>query len=76
MPLGSHHVETGWLNEDRGELVLRRDGGGRWRLDVGILLGFRARKLVGSRVKVEGIRVDFDVLAANTIAPDEQEARA
>ncbi len=76
MPIGSHHGETGLLIEDRGELVLRRDGGGRWRLDVGILLGFRARKLVGSRVKLEGTRIDFDVLAANMIAPAEHEARA
>lgn len=69
MPIGSHHDETGWLNDDRGELVLRRDGGGRWRLDVGLVLGWRARNLVGRRVKVEGARIDFDVLAARRIVP-------
>lgn len=70
MPIGSHHDETGWLNDDRGELVLRRDGGGRWRLDVGLVLGWRARKLVGRRVKVEGTRIDFDLLAARRIVPE------
>lgn len=70
MPIGSHHDETGWLNDDQGELVLRRDGGGRWRLDVGLVLGRRARKLVGRRVKIEGTRIDFDVLAARKIAPE------
>ncbi len=70
MPIGSHHDETGWLNDDRGELVLRRDGGGRWRLDVGLVLGWRARRLVGRRVKVEGTRIDFDVLAARRIVPE------
>ena len=70
MPIGSHHGESGWLNDDRGELVLRRDGGGRWRLDVGLVLGWQARKLVGRRVKVEGTRIDFDVLAARKISPE------
>lgn len=70
MPIGSRHAEIGWLNDDQGELVLRRDGGGRWRLDVGLLTGWRARKLVGRRVKVEGTRIDFDVLAARKIAAE------
>lgn len=70
LAIGSHHDETGWLNNGRGELVLRRDGGGRWRLDVGLVLGWRARKLVGRRVRVEGTRIDFDVLAAHKIAPE------
>jgi hypothetical protein len=69
MPIGSHHVETGWLTDDAGQLVLRRDGGGRWHLDVGLLTRWRARRLIGSRVRVEGIRDGFNVLSARTIGP-------
>lgn len=70
MTIDSRRDETGWLNDDRDELVLRRDGGGRWRLDVGLVLGWRARKLVGRRVRVKGTRIDFDVLASQKIAPE------
>lgn len=70
MPIGSHHEETGWLNDDAGQLALRRDGGGCWRLDVGLVLGWRARRLIGRRVRVEGIRDGFDILAARTITPE------
>lgn len=70
MPIGTHHVEIGWLNEDDGHLVLRVDGGGRWRLDAGLILGWRTRRLVGKRVRVEGVRDGFDLLAVRTIAPE------
>ena len=64
---GSQHEETGWLNDDRGQLILRRDGGGRWRLDMGWLLTWRTRNLLGKRVRVIGIRSDFDLLAVSSI---------
>lgn len=70
MPIGTHHIETGWLNEDNGQLVLRVDSGGHWRLDAGLLLGWRARRLVGRRVRVEGVRDGFNLLAVRTIAPE------
>ena len=62
MPRGSRHDETGWLNEDAGQLLLRRDEGGRWRLDVGFWLGWRTRKLIGRRVRIIGKRSGFDLL--------------
>lgn len=67
MPRGSRHEETGWLNDDRGQLVLRRDGGGQWCLDMGWLLTWRTRKLVGKRVRVVGVRSNFDLLAVSSI---------
>ncbi|WP_370175246.1 DUF5818 domain-containing protein [Sphingobium abikonense] len=62
MPMGSSHDETGWLTEQDGRLILRRDGGGRWRLDVGFWLWWKTRKLIGKRVRVQGIRGEFDLL--------------
>lgn len=70
MPIGSHHDETGWLNDDAGQLVLRRDGGGRWRLDVGFLTRWRSRGLVGKRVRIVGVRDDFDLLAVKRITAE------
>lgn len=70
MPIGTHHTETGWLNEHNGQLVLRVDGGGRWRLDVGLILSWQARRLLGKRVRVEGVRDGFDLLVVRTIARD------
>lgn len=58
MPRGSRHDEIGLLLEERGQLVLKRDVGGTWRLDVSP----DARRLIGFRVRVEGIRADFDLL--------------
>ena len=67
MPIGSHHVETGWLNDDAGQLVLKRDGGGRWRLDVSLLTRWQSRHLIAKRVRVTGIRDGFDLLAVRAI---------
>ncbi|WP_082441989.1 DUF5818 domain-containing protein [Sphingomonas sp. Leaf257] len=69
MRTGSHHTVTGWLNIDAGRLVLRPDGGGRWRLDVGLLTRWRCRHLIGKRVCVTGIRDEFDLLAVQAITP-------
>lgn len=59
MPRGTHHEITGTLLEQRGELVLDVAGGGTWRLDA----GWKARRLLGMRVKVLGVRDGFDLLA-------------
>lgn len=50
------------LLERHGTLVLDIRDGGTWRLDA----GWRARRLLGRRGKVTGIRDDFDLLAVKT----------
>lgn len=63
MPLGTFHSEEGLLLLQRGGLILQRDDGGRWRLDA----GKNAEQNLGRRVKVEGLRSDFDVLEVSRI---------
>lgn len=63
MPMGSRHVEEGLLLTEGRWLVLALDGGGRWRLDA----PWKARKLLGLRVRVEGVRSDFDLLDVERI---------
>ena len=63
MPRGSHHDETGWLNEDNRRLMLRRDAGGRWQLDAPA----NVWKFVGRRVRVTGVRAEFDLLEVTSI---------
>ena len=63
MSIGSHHVETGLLVRDGHMLVLKRDEGGRWRIDP----DRKSEKLVGERVRIKGTRVDFDILHVATI---------
>ena len=63
MPRGSRHDETGLLLEDRGQLALKRDAGGTWRLDA----PHSAERLTGRRVRVVGTRAEFDLLDVATI---------
>jgi hypothetical protein len=63
MPLGSEHEETGLLLHERGSLILQRDAGGRWRLDI----GRNVEKLLGRRVRLRGTRCGFDCLAVDWI---------
>ncbi|AGH50165.1 hypothetical protein G432_12220 [Sphingomonas sp. MM-1] len=63
MPRGTRHEITGILLEQRGELVLEVAGGGTWRLDA----GWKARRLLGMRVNVVGVRDGFDLLAVERI---------
>lgn len=65
MPIGSKHDETGLLLKDAHNLVLDRDAGGCWRLDS----TRKALRLVGRRVRVQGIRDGFDLLAVTRIEP-------
>lgn len=63
MPRGSRHEVIGLLLENRGGLVLDVEGGGTWRLDA----GWRARRLLGQRVRIVGIREGFDLLSVERI---------
>ncbi|PWG03504.1 DUF5818 domain-containing protein [Sphingosinicella humi] len=65
MSIGSFHSETGLLLRQRGWLILQRDEGGRWRLEVSASFD----DLLGSRVRVEGTRIDFDILEVARISP-------
>jgi hypothetical protein len=64
--MGSHHDEIGILASGRGGmLALTREAGGTWQLDAPL----RFRRLIGQRVRVVGVRADFDVLDVTTIEP-------
>lgn len=67
MPRGMMHEETGSLEFVRGFALLRRDGGGTWRLDLGPIQHLRARRLAGRRVRVVGVRDQFDLLAVRRL---------
>jgi hypothetical protein len=72
MPRGARHVETGILRPSQyGLYALEIDGGGVWQLDVG--WGWKARKLVGQRVTVEGARAGFNLLDVKRIKAAEKE---
>ena len=58
MPLGSSHLEIGLLLRHRGWFILQREDGGRGRLEADRQL----EPLLGRRVRIEGVRSDFDVL--------------
>jgi len=63
VPLGSRHTETGLLLRGNYGLVLRRDDGGEWRLDA----PYKAKRYVGRRVCIDGVRDGFDLLAVQRI---------
>ena len=66
MPKGARHVETGILRASQyGLYALEMDGGGVWQLDVG--WGWKARRLIGQRVTVEGTRAGFNLLDVRRI---------
>lgn len=66
MPKGTRHTVTGILCPSRGGLyALKVDGGGVWQLDCG--WGWKARKLIGRRVSLEGTRAGFDLLNVERI---------
>jgi len=62
VPLGSLHDEAGLLLHEKNWLILRRDDGGRWRLDVD-----GVEHMLGQRVRVEGVRSGFDELTVRRI---------
>ena len=63
MPQGSSRNDIGLFPEGRF-LVLRRDDGGRWRLDTNP----STEKLLAERVRVESLRRGFDLLGERRIA--------
>lgn len=65
MPLGSLHEENGLLLREGNWLILQRDNGGRWRLYA----SRKAERLLGQRVRVEGVRSGFDLLDVTRISP-------
>lgn len=65
MPRASQHDETGTVVRERGELVLLRDDGGRWRLDAPLT----AESYVGRRIRVIGVRSGFDLLDVPSFMP-------
>ena len=66
MPLYTRHDETGWIDGEGSWPVLRRDGGGRWRLSTSRPL---SQDWFGKRVRVVGVRVDFGELEVVRIEP-------
>jgi Protein of unknown function (DUF5818) len=68
MPIGSEHHESGLLIHGAHTLILKRDDGGRWRLDA----PRKAHRLVGTRVTIEGKRSGFDMLDVDRIYPEGQ----
>lgn len=67
MSIGSTHDEVGVIEVEAGELVLRRDDGGRWRLDAPV----RADLYLGQRMRVRGMRSGFDLLDVTAITTPE-----
>lgn len=65
MPLGVDLNLEGLLLEDGRHLYLRTDDGGGWRIEA----GWRARRLLGRRVRIEGRRDGFDLVTAKRIEP-------
>jgi hypothetical protein len=65
MPRGSKHDLTGLLLENGVYPILRMPDGGEWRLDV----TKSHRHLLGKRVRILGIRDDFDLLSMQKIEP-------
>ncbi|WP_255356005.1 DUF5818 domain-containing protein [Erythrobacter sp. AP23] len=65
MPRGARHIETGTLRPGRWGYSLEMDGGGVWQLDI----TRSARRYLGQRVTVEGVRSGFDLIDVHRIRP-------
>lgn len=62
MPIGKFYAEEGLLLRQRGRLILQRDDGGFWILEVD-----DPEPMLGRRVRVEGIRSAFNSLDVSRI---------
>lgn len=67
MPRGTTHEVFGRLMEDHGCWSLLTDAGGVWRLDPGWRRRSTLRRLATGRVRLLGIRDDFDLLAVKSV---------
>lgn len=67
MPIGSHHELTGRLNQGDGQVILRIDGGGTWRLELKPTPA--VTELLGHRVRVREVREGFDLLVVSSLDP-------
>lgn len=66
MSVQERHVLTGVLRVNaQGLFTLEIAGGGVWRLDIG--WSWRAPRLIGQQVTVEGTRSEFDMLDVRRI---------
>lgn len=65
VPRGSHHVLTCVLRSGRDCLELHVEGGGYWFIDPPSWS--KARRLIGRRVIVQGVRAGFNLLDATKI---------
>lgn len=63
--MGTRHRLTGRLMASHRGLVLQVDDGGEFALDA----ARSARRLLGLRVTVEGIRAGFDPIEVESIGP-------
>ena len=66
MPRGTQHTLTGTLRRIRLGYALEMEGGGVWRLDLGIT--WRLGRYVDHKVTVIGIRSGFDLLDVHRIS--------
>lgn len=64
--IGTRIEETGTLLRDAGGFLLRRDLGGRWRLDLHRVPVDHIEK----RVRITGIVVGEDLIDVDGVAPD------
>ncbi len=67
MPMGSRHTVTGTLGYGQFVWAIHADEGGAWELEFGIITWFRARRLFGRRVVIEGVRTGFNLLSVQSI---------
>lgn len=65
MPRGTRHRLTGRLMDSRRGLMFQMDDGGEFALDA----DRSARKFLGLRVTIEGIRSGFDLIDVECISP-------
>ena len=72
MPRGTRHVVTGTLRRSTLGPVVEMDDGGRWQVDI----DGRWRRHLGRRVRIEGVRTGFDLLAVERMIVEDDGGRS